>query len=378
MAKENTAQTATRDQIIVRTSIIGILANVLLAAFKTFVGLASHSIAIVLDAVNNISDAGSSVITIIGTKLAGRKADRKHPFGHGRVEYLSAMIIAILVLYAGITSLTESIKKIINPETPDYSGVTLLIVAAGVIVKIFLGKYVKSIGEKVESESLVNSGEDARLDAVISASTLVAAIIYLTTHISLEAILGAVISVMIIKSGIEMLRSTLSEILGERPDAELVKNIKATVCSFPPVSGAYDLILHNYGPGAFNGSVHIEVPDTCTADQLDLLIRQITEAVYRRHGIALTGVGIYSVNTKDPKAIRMREDIYRMVLAHPHVLQAHAFYVDEAEKTIRLDVVFSFSAPDRQALQKEIYDEIHAAYPDYTVSVLADTDFSES
>ena len=378
MTKESPTQAVSRDQIIVRTSIIGILANVLLAVLKTVVGLASHSIAIVLDAVNNISDAASSVITIIGTKLAGKKADRKHPFGHGRVEYLSAMIIAILVLYAGITSLTESIKKILHPEAPDYSGVTLLIVAAGVLVKIFLGKYVKSTGEKVGSESLVNSGEDARLDAVISASTLAAAIIYLTAHISLEAILGAVISVIIIKSGVEMLRSTLSEILGERPEPDLVRAVKETVCSFPPVSGAYDLILHNYGPGAFNGSVHIEVPDTCTADQLDLLIRQITEAVYRRHGIALTGVGIYSVNTKDPKAIRMREDIYRMVLAHPHVLQAHGFYVDDKEKTIRLDVVYSFDAPDRQALHKQICSEIQTAYPDYTLSIIADNDFSES
>ena len=204
-----------REKVIVRTSIIGIIANVLLAAFKAAVGLLSHSIAVILDAVNNISDAGSSVITIVGAKLAGREPDKKHPFGYGRIEYLSAMIISVIVLYAGITSLVESIRKIINPETPDYSAVSLIIIGTAVAVKFFLGRYVKATGEKVNSDSLINSGEDARLDAVISASTLLAAAIFLIFHISLEAWLGALISLVIIKSGLEMLKDTISRILGE-------------------------------------------------------------------------------------------------------------------------------------------------------------------
>ena len=138
-----------REKTIVRTSIIGIIANVLLAVFKAVIGFASNSIAIVMDAVNNISDAGSSLITIIGTKLAGREPDKKHPFGYGRIEYLSAMIISVIVLYAGITSLTESVKKIINPDTPDYSVISLIIVAVAVVVKIVLGRYVKSIGNSI-------------------------------------------------------------------------------------------------------------------------------------------------------------------------------------------------------------------------------------
>ena len=175
-----------REKIIVRTSMIGIAANVLLAAFKAVIGILSNSVAIVMDAVNNFSDAGSSLITIIGTKLANRQPDKKHPFGYGRIEYLSAMIISGIVLYAGVTSLTESVKKIINPETPDYSYVSLVIVGVAIIVKIVLGIYVKSVGEKVGSPSLVNSGEDARLDSVISAATLVAAIIFLASGVSLE------------------------------------------------------------------------------------------------------------------------------------------------------------------------------------------------
>ena len=235
-----------RDKKIIQTSIVGIVANVFLAAFKTFVGLTANSIAIVMDAVNNLSDAASSIITIVGTKLAGKQPDKKHPFGHGRVEYLSAMLISFLVLYAGITALVESVKKIISPEKPDYSSVALIIVAVAVVVKIVLGRYVKKVGEEVNSDSLINSGEDATLDSIISASTLVAAGIYILFHISLEAWLGAIIAVVIIKSGIEMLQETISKILGERVDAQLARDIKETVKSFPDVSGAYDLVIHNH------------------------------------------------------------------------------------------------------------------------------------
>ncbi|MBQ4240571.1 MAG: cation transporter, partial [Oscillospiraceae bacterium] len=243
-----TGSDSSREKTIIRTSIIGITANVFLAAFKTVIGILTKSIAIVLDAVNNISDAGSSLITIIGTKLAGREPDKKHPFGYGRIEYLSAMIISMIVLYAGVTSFIESVKQIIDPQTPEYNTVSLIIVAVAVVVKIILGRYVKGVGEKVNSDSLVNSGEDATLDSVISASTLVAAGIFLLSGVSLEAWLGAVISAVIIKSGVEMLRDTISQILGEKNDPELTASIKRTVSSFPQVHGAYDLVLNNYGP----------------------------------------------------------------------------------------------------------------------------------
>ena len=366
-----------RDKAIVKTSIIGIIANVFLAGFKAFVGLLSNSIAITLDAVNNISDAASSVITIVGTKLAGKEPDKKHPFGYGRIEYLSAMIISVIVLYAGITSLVESVKKIITPEKPDYSAVAIIIVAVAIIVKIVLGLYVKARGTKFNSASLVNSGKDALLDSVISASTLVAAILYLTVGVSLEAYLGAVISLVIIKSGIDMLKEALSSILGESADAELGKAIKKTVCSFPDVRGAYDLVLNNYGPDTFNGSVHIEVPDTYSADMLDELLRNIAIKVYREHNVALTAIGVYSINTRDEKAIEAREKVKKTVLANDYILQMHGFYLNEEKKTIRFDVVVSFDAPDRNEVYKNVVNEVSKLYPDYTLQVAMDTDFSE-
>ena len=371
------SEQSSRNRIIIRTSIIGILANVFLAAFKAVVGLTSNSIAIVMDAVNNVSDAASSVITIIGTKLAGKEPDRKHPFGYGRIEYLSAMIISLLVLYAGITAFVESVRKIIRPDTPDYSTATLIIIAVAVVVKIVLGRYVKHIGEKVHSDSLINSGEDATLDSVISASTLVAAAIYLLFHVSLEAWLGAVIALVIIKSGVGMLRDSLSQILGQRADAQLAREIKKTITGYPEISGAYDLILNDYGPDTYTGSVHIEVADTMTADELDQLIRRVTEEVHQKNGVLLTAVGIYSVNTKDPEAAAAREKVREIVSGYPEILQMHGFYLDRAEKTIRCDIIVSFEAKDRRKVYQEICEKVQQAFPEYRLQIIMDTDYSE-
>ncbi len=368
---------ASREKTIIRTSIIGIIANVFLAGFKAVIGLMTNSIAIVLDAVNNISDAGSSLITIVGTKLAGKEPDKKHPFGYGRIEYLSAMTISVIVLYAGITSLVESVKQIIHPETPEYTTVSLIIVAVAVVVKIVLGRYVKSVGVKVNSDSLINSGQDATLDSVISASTLVAAGIFLIFHISLEAWLGAIISLVIIKSGIEMLRDTISQILGERNDVELAKEIKDTVMGFPDVQGAYDLVLNNYGPDAWNGSIHIEVPDTYSAAQLDQLLREIMTKVYQEHHVILTAIGVYSVNTKDEEVIRTKRQVEEIVFSHEFVRQMHGFYLIKEPKTLRFDIVVSFDAKDRRAVYEEVLADVRKTFPDYAIQIAIDTDFCE-
>ena len=377
MKNVNGDSVASREKIIVLTSVIGIIANVFLAAFKAVIGLMSSSIAIIMDAVNNISDAGSSLITIIGTKLAGREPDKKHPFGYGRVEYLSAMVISVIVLYAGVTSLVESVKKIINPDVPDYSTVSLIIVGAAVVVKIVLGRYVKSVGKKVNSASLVNSGEDATLDSVISASTLVAAAIFLVFDISLEAWLGAIISLVIIKSGFEMIKETVSQILGARNDADLAKSIKETVTGFPDVQGAYDLVLNNYGPDTWNGSIHIEVPDTYSADRLDQLIRSIQVKVYEEHHVILTAIGVYSVNTKDAEIIEAYKKVKDLVLSHEYVRQIHGFYMDKEKKTLRFDIVVSFDAEDRRAVYGKVIEAVGKEYPGYELQVAMDTDFSE-
>ena len=367
-----------REKTIIKTSVIGIIVNVLLAGFKAVVGLMTHSIAIVLDAVNNISDAASSIITIAGIKLAGKEPDKEHPFGHGRIEYLSAMVISVIVLYAGISSLSESVKEIIHPETPNYNLVSLIIIAVAVVTKILLGRYIMGVGEKVNSDSLTNSGKDALLDSILSASTLAAAIIFLIFHISLEAWLGVIIAIVIIKSGFGMLWDTISQILGVRNDAELSKGIKETVEGFPDVQGAYDLVLNNYGPNRWNGSIHIAVPDTYTADQLDELIRNIQKEVLQKYQVVLTAIGVFPVNTKDVKEINeVREKVQEIVFAHPNVKQIHGFYLVKKDKAMRFDIVISLDARDRIGLYKDIVSDVQKAFPDYTLQIAMDIDFSE-
>ncbi|MBQ6125530.1 MAG: cation transporter [Erysipelotrichaceae bacterium] len=373
---ENTVE-ALRSRKIIRTSIIGIAANVFLSALKAVIGLLSHSIAIVLDAVNNISDAASSLITIIGTRLAGKKADRRHPFGYGRIEYLSAMLISMIVLYAGITSFIESIKKIIHPDIPDYSTASLIIIGAGVLVKVLLGSYVKKTGEEVNSDSLINSGEDARMDALISVTTLIAAVIYLTTGISLEAWLGALISILIIKSGAEMVMTTVSHLLGEPADVKLAIALKKTVNEFPEVSGVYDLVLHDYGPDNYNGSLHIEVKDTMTANEIDQLIREITDAVYVKHSVLLTAISVYSLNTRNKEVIRILDEVKKIVLSHEQVKQMHGFYLNQKDKVMRFDAVVSFDADDRNRVFEETLASVKEAFPDYDISANMDMDLNE-
>lgn len=365
-----------RDKIIVRTSVVGIVTNVFLAAFKAAVGLASHSIAVVLDAVNNLSDALSSIITIVGTKLSGKLPDKKHPLGYGRIEYLSAMIVAGIVLYAGITSLVESVKKIIRPETPEYSTVSLVIIAVAVVVKIVLGKYVKTQGKKVNSGALVASGSDAMFDAVLSFSVLLSAIIFLVFKISLEAYVGAVISCFIVKAGLEMMSETVNEILGQRPDQETTARIKQLLAGEPEVRGAYDLILYNYGPDKNLASVHLELPDTMTVEEVDRLTRKLERRVYGETGVILVGVGVYSHNTGDNEAARIFKDVRDKVLAHEWAVQVHGFHVDVPAKEMRFDVVMSFDIRPKEGIEI-LRKEIGQAYPDYSVMIIPDVDVSD-
>ena len=365
-----------REQIIIRTSIIGIAANLLLSGFKAAVGFITGSIAIILDAVNNLSDALSSVVTIVGAFLAGKRPDKKHPLGHGRIEYLSAMVVALLVLYAGFTAMTESVKHIIEPTVAEYDAKSLVIVIAAIFVKIALGTFFNKKGEEVDSSSLKASGKDALFDAVISVSVLASAVIFMLTGLSLEAYVGVIISVFIIKAGIEILMDTASDILGRRADPVLTKTIKALCNEEEEVRGAYDLIINNYGPEKNYASVHLELPDTMTVDEVDRLTRRVQTKVYLKTGVILTGVGVYSYNTSNDEAAHIRNDIQEIVLAHDFALQMLGFYLDMESKEMRFDVVMTFDSDHEEGL-KILREEIYDKYPDYDVVIAPDIDISD-
>ena len=369
-------QVVNRGKVIIRTSIIGILTNVFLAAFKAVIGIVSNSIAVTLDAVNNLSDALSSIITIVGTKLAGKLPDKKHPLGYGRIEYLSAMIVSGIVLYAGITSAVESVKKIIHPEEADYSIISLIIIAVAIAAKLILGRYVKGKGQKVNSGSLIASGSDATFDAILSASVLASAVIFMLTGLSLEAYVGVVISVFIIKSGIEMMIETLNEILGQRADKEKTDKVREILMREPDVRGAYDLIFYNYGPDRDYASVHLELPDTMTVEEFDRLTRRAGARVYKETGVLIAAIGVYSYNTGDDEAAQIQKDIHERVMKHEWAIQMHGFYLDKEKMDIRLDVVMSFDIKYQDGLAI-LYKELGEAYPDYSFTIVPDVDISD-
>ena len=365
-----------RSKEIIRTSWIGIVANVLLAGFKAVVGILSSSVAIVMDAVNNLSDALSSVITIIGTKLSQRPADRKHPFGFGRIEYFSAIIIAVIVLSAGITSLIESVKKIFYPTEPSYSTTTLVVIVVAIVVKLVLGQYVKRKGQQLKSDALIASGSDALFDAIITLATLLSAGIMLLWGVSLDGILGALISLVIIKAGIEMLASPVNELLGVSIPAELTSEIKKEVSAFEGVHGVYDLILHNYGPDVKIGSLHINVYDTMSAHEIHTLTRKISTHMYDKHGIIMT-VGVYAVATGENRRAELQTKVIQALTAHKEIVQVHGFLYSEPDRLLSVDVVPDLSVHDDGALVSQLTAELQPLVPDMQVSVVVDHNYSE-
>ena len=363
-----------RNSQIIRTSVIGIIANVLLAAFKAIVGIIANSVAIVMDAVNNLSDALSSVITIVGAKLSQRPADNKHPFGHGRIEYFSAIIIAVIVLSAGITSLIESVKKIFEPVTPTYSATTLIVIIVAIAVKLILGEYVKRKGKQLKSDALTASGSDALFDAAITLTTLISAGIMLIWNVSLDGILSTLISAVIIKAGIEMLASPVNELLGARVPAELTRQIKEEVSAFEGVHGVFDLILHNYGPEVMIGSLHINVYDTLSAYDIHGLSRKISMQMYEKHGIIMS-IGIYAISTGENQRTELQSKVMEKLSAHTEIIQIHGFYCSEKEKMFSVDVVPDMSVHNDAALSASLVSELQPLAPDMRVTVVIDHNY---
>lgn len=361
-----------RNDQITKVSIVGIGANAMIAAFKVIVGLLSNSVAVLLDAVNNVSDALSSAITIIGIKLAGRKPDSKHPFGYGRVEYFSAIMVAGIIFTAGISSMMESVKTIINPEQTSFTWVSVLVIIVAIVGKLILGRYFQSRGKVLNSDALVASGLEASFDAVLSASTLLGAAVSILWDINIDGFIGVVISAFIIKTGIEMLLDPLGKVVGKRVEGDLARAIKGKVNEIPGVFGAYDLILHDYGPDTAIGSIHIEVSDTLPSHEIQKICRRVSALVYSEFKAKVT-VGIYVMNDTDPTVIALREDIRQMAMSQDGVQQMHGFYVDDEE--MAFDIVVSFDH-DAHAICHWLENEITTKYPGRKVHITIDTNYA--
>lgn len=366
-----------RSKKIIRISVYGIIVNFLLVLSKITVGLISGSLAIILDAINNFSDAFSSVITIIGTKLANRPADRSHPFGYGRIEYLTSTIISVIILYTGFSALTESIDKVFHPSPVSYNLATFIVLILAIVVKLVFGIYLKKSGSNLNAQSLIASGTDAVMDSLVSLATLISALVYTFFKLDIDGYLGIIISALILKTGFEILSESIGSLVGKRTEGEIASKIYKEIDSFKEVLGAYDLILHDYGPDEMIGSIHIEVSDQYSAKKIDELSRKIATKIYTEFGIILT-IGIYASNTENPEFNKIKNTIRDLVLRNPHILQMHGFYIDEKTKNVTFDIIIDFKAKNPKEIVENLRTSLKELYPAYTFNIVIDTDFSTS
>lgn len=371
MKSERLSKTV-RERKVIKTSLLSIVVNFLLTGAKFFIGLASNSIAIISDAVNNMSDAMSNIVTIIGAKLASKDPDKKHPFGHGRAEYLSALLVSIAVLYAGATALIESVRKIIYPESVDYSIYAIIVVTSSVIIKLILGFYVKKKGKKINSDSLMASGVDAICDALLSASILVSILIYLIFRINIEAYVSSFLAIFIIRTGYILTKNSVDNMLGIRVEAKLSTSIRKDIMQVEGVEGMFDLILNNYGPDQYLGSVHIEVMENMSATEIDKISREITSVVSNKYNVKLHTVGINALNKTDKKTQAIKELVEKEALSFKGISEVHGFYLDEKQKILAFDIVVDFSVKERKALYKKVYKRIQKLFPDYDLDITSD------
>ena len=365
-----------REKVIAQTGIIGIITNIGLSIMKAVFGIIANSISIILDAVNNLSDVLSSLITVIGIKLAGKRPNKKHPLGYGRFEYVSSLVVGIVIIATAIMALSESIKKLITPEDTNYTTTTLIILSVSIAVKIALGIYTYYKGKKVNSSALRGSGIDALSDAVITTSTLVGAIICMHTKVNIDGYLGIVISIFIFKAGFDLLFENIGELLGKRLSPDMSKALKTTILKFPEAIGVYDIFVENFGPNKYMGSAHIEIDSKMTANEIDDLTRKISYAVYEEHHIILT-IGIYSIETSDEEIVNLRKEAFKIILSHDYVIQVHGFKCYKDKKLVTIDVVQDFKNKEQKELLEHLKSDLKEKFPDYEFILIQDVDLTD-
>ena len=364
----------TREGIILTTSGLGILVNVLIATAKVVVGLLASSIAIVSEGVNNASDALTAVLTLVGTKLAGKHPDAKHPFGHGRVEYLTSLIIAGFILVTGFEALKSSIDRIIHPAELTIGALSLVIVAVTAVMKFLLGSYTVKMGKKAGSSTLEALGIDSRNDSFISIVTIASALIFLLFRVSLDAYAGIFISVLILKSGYEVLRDTVSDLLGRPADKELATALYKDIRETEGVIGAVDLVLHNYGPDAYTGSCNLEVDHDKTVGEIYQVLRELQIQIYTKYKVAMV-FGLYAVDNDHEGVKELRQAIASFVKAREHIKGFHAVYLEPETERIYCDFTVDYDLKDWDGLRAEFIAYMAERYPDSEIALNIETEF---
>lgn len=363
-----------REGIIAATSALGIAVNLLVAAAKVILGLLASSIAIVSEGINNASDALTSVLTLVGSKLAGKHPDAKHPFGYGRIEYLTSLVIAGLILFTGIEMLISSVKLIFEPSELNISFLALAVVAVSAVIKFCLGVFTIKAGKKADSGALVGVGLDCRNDSFISIVTILSAVVFIVFHVSVDAYVGVLMSLLVIKAGFDVLRETVSELLGRPGNEELAAKLYKEIRSTPGILNAVDMMLHNYGPDAYSGSVNVEIDHEMSVGEAYDFLHELQLRIMHEHNVTMV-FGVYAVDNDHEEVKAIRSSVASFVRTHEHVKSYHAIYLDPSSDKLYCDLIVDYELRDWEALREQFIAFMAESRPDKEIILTIETEF---
>lgn len=354
---EHTEKVSVRTAYGVLASIVGIICNIFLFLVKLVVGLMVHSVSVMADAFNNLSDAGSSLISFAGVKIASKPADEEHPFGHGRMEYISALIVSFLVLEVGFTFLKDSISKIKSPEAIRFQMVSVVILLLSICVKLWLGLFNRKLGKKIDSKVMIAVFTDSMGDVLTTTATIVSLLFFHFTEINIDGIVGIGVALVVMWAGVGIAKDTLEPLLGEAIDPEEYQRIKKFVESYDGVIGSHDLIVHNYGPNRSMASIHAEVPNNADIKESHEIIDKIERDAVENLGIFLV-VHMDPVEVEDKNVLRIRDFANKQIAEIDSSCSIHDFRM--VDGTHQINLIFDLVVPREynQEKQKEVEEAL--------------------
>ncbi|NLO08422.1 MAG: cation transporter [Clostridiales bacterium] len=359
--KDNIQDQAVRTSYGILSSIVGIICNVILFAVKLIVGIIINSVSVMADAFNNLSDAASSIISFIGVKLAGRPADKEHPFGHGRLEYIAALVVSFLILQVGLSLFKSSFSKVLNPEEVIFNPILIGVLVLSIFVKVWLMFFNRKLGKRIKSTVMLATAADSLGDVLVTSATVISAIIAGLTGWQIDGYMGLVVSIFVMLSGIGIAKDTLEPLLGQAVDREAYKNITKFVESYPGIVGTHDLIIHNYGPSHRMATIHVEVPNGIDFEKAHETIDNIERDIQEKMDIFLV-IHMDPVEMNDVMVIEKRDLVTNIIKGLDENASIHDFRLVHGEYQINLifDLVvpFSYSKKEEQRLQAKVMEEL--------------------
>lgn len=363
--------------------LLGALINLILFITKLLTGMIVGSIAVTADAFNNLSDAASSIITVVGFTLSSRPADKEHPFGHGRIEYIAGMIVSFMVMLVGYQFIKTSIERIMNPGTVTFQLVPFILLLLSVLLKIWMSRFNRYIGKTIDSSALKAASYDALWDVVTSTTVAISLLLANFTAIPIDGYIGVLVALAILFSGYKLVRETISPLLGEAPSQELIQGISQRVLSYPYITGVHDLIIHNYGPGKCMASIHAEIPSDINIMKIHEIIDQAEREVSEDLNIYLV-IHMDPISTDSADILEAKLEVEEIIKKYPLVKSMHDFRVvgEKDRKNIIFDIVIDYDSLKKtmseDELSADIKKEILKLHPEYNCIITIDHDYMQT